>query len=102
MEVSGSVEHIYTLVKIQRHVIRLSIRTVFCGARRVIDFPQSGVEVSRAARGAGVGELSWAPPPPVNINTGSGSRLRIDIRRGEITTLNIYEPLVSEIKIGLF
>lgn len=55
-------------------------------------------------RGAGRRGLSAGRPhPPVNINTGSGRpRLRIDIRRGEITALNIYEALVSRIKIRLF
>lgn len=67
-----------------------------CGGARGRGGSRCGGEGRRRA-------LSWAPHPPVNINTGSGRpRLRIDIRRGEITTLNIYEALVSRIKIRLF
>lgn len=58
--------------------------SAFCGAGSAIDFPQS----ADGAREGG-SQLGAPPPFPVNINTAS---LRIDNRRGEITTLNIYKP----------
>lgn len=82
---------------------RHSVKHPHRGLRRSQRYRFSAVCGGAEARGARDGDLSWAPPSPVNINTGSGRpRLRIDIRRGEITTLNIYEALVSRIKIRLF
>ncbi|CAH2037653.1 unnamed protein product, partial [Iphiclides podalirius] len=79
----------------ERRVTR-QIHTVL---RRLERYRFSAVE---GAVGAGGGVFSAGrpsyPSPPVNINTGTRcprSPRKIDIGRGEITTLNIYETLLS-------